>query len=333
MGGGLGHLQRSIAISRHLREAAHVTILTNSPFASFAKMEGLDVITVAGSKEEIEASALAAIGRTNADLLIVDTFPAGPTGELSRFERVLPARRCLIHRRLWSYEEEHPWPTYELIVDSEPGFATDDELSVFDLAKFCQCKDTREVGPMLVRSREELLPRDEARKILGIKGNEKILLAYHHGYQKEVEALFRNTLRAFQRVSPPNWHLMTASLRPLVDKNLQGRHITYWPLVELLLAVDGVVTAGGYHSWYEAAMAQRRAIVVPMGRKYDVQSERVTEDVFLAKSPEDLERAISELCSTSTDSEALRLVWRDHSKLAAKIILEFFEFNQLNSGN
>lgn len=319
LGGGLGHLQRAIAISRRLKKSARVEILTNSPFSAFATNEGLAVTTLSGQKDEIERSALRALEKAKADLIVVDTFPAGPTGELSRFEKTLPPKRCLIHRRLWSYKVPKPWPAFQFIIDCEPAVATAKELSAAEIARSCQCDDICQVGPVLVRSYEELKTREQARKTLGLSHDEKILLVYHHGYQKEVEALFRNCLKAFARVSPKNWRLLLASLRPLVDESLKENHISYWPLVELLLGVDGVITAGGYHSWYEAAMSQKAAIVIPMSRKFDLQLTRVSGATSIVRSPEELEEAIYELCHSQ--KKVTRAKHDDNSAKAAQHIL------------
>ncbi len=316
LGGGLGHLQRAIALGRRLKKSCQLSIVTNSPFAHFAQKEGLKTIQLSGSKKDIEDGVKELFSKTSADVLIVDTFPAGPTGELARLNTSLPKNRCLIHRSLHSYNVERPWPTYELIINSE---AT---AEVTEIAKECHSKKVVELGPLLLRSKKELLGKEEARAALGVGGSGKVLLVYHHGYQREVEALFRLCRTAFLRIAPENWQLILASLRPLEDKSLEPFHMSYWPLQELLLGADAVVTAGGYHSWYESALAKRPAIVIPMSRKFDCQRSRVTDEVRQVSSPAALEEALEKLFFE--EPRQRKEEYHDYSEAAAIEIYQFF---------
>src|SRR5687768_8745077 len=109
LGGGLGPLNRALAVLRHLRPRlrdASVLLVTDSRFAHLAIAAGVPTLRVPGPAgiaqwKEGGASALAAAALgalAPLDLLVVDTYAEGRHGELAGSLAGLARRKALIVR-------------------------------------------------------------------------------------------------------------------------------------------------------------------------------------------------------------------------------------------
>jgi predicted glycosyltransferase len=150
MGGGFGHLTRAVALSHALGTAASVRIVSNSPYVS--RVPELDLVPT--------------LDVTEADCLVVDTFPRGLVGELVDVlagfggSKVLVARD-LNPRYVEAYHvREFVERWYDVVLDAE-------------------------ATPWLVRSADEVLSRDGARSVLGLQGDEPGVLVTPAGNPEE----------------------------------------------------------------------------------------------------------------------------------------------------
>ncbi|MEO7649375.1 MAG: hypothetical protein ABIZ80_02830, partial [Bryobacteraceae bacterium] len=98
LGGGWGHLMRSLAFGRLAGRARPVTILCNSPYAAVIERhagpapEGCTLLPVLSAAE-----AAAQVSR-EWGCLVVDTFPRGLGGELAYMLPQYRAPKVLVHR-------------------------------------------------------------------------------------------------------------------------------------------------------------------------------------------------------------------------------------------
>ena len=169
-GRGMGHLTRQLAILRWVRRIGlaldhkiECWVLTSSEADTLARREGFCSLKMPSKAmlrdAGMEPSRYLRIARTwvlNAiaglqpDLLMVDTFPGGSFGELTATLELAP-RRVLVARRVRpEFAREHSYkallPLYQRII----------------------VPDASDVGTILLRGREEVLPREEARRRLGV---------------------------------------------------------------------------------------------------------------------------------------------------------------------
>lgn len=185
-GGGVGHLQRLIAINRWVRRYsafcgvnAEIFFLTSSEadhflfhegFASFKipsktsiERAGIDKLTyIALAKQWIWHS----VGLLRPDLLVIDTFPNGTFGELLSLLD-LAKRRAFIYRPLKEdfakrADFQALLPLYDLIL--VPDTEEDAPVLFPDAVRGA----VHYTGPVMVRERAEQLSREEARRGLGV---------------------------------------------------------------------------------------------------------------------------------------------------------------------
>src|SRR5262249_10186313 len=106
LGGGLGHLTRSLSLARAARlRRRRPTVRTNRPFPAratgAAELATLEVIPASADRAEVSAAVHARLRRSDYELLVVDTFPRGIVGELPEIFPALDGRpRALVNRYL-----------------------------------------------------------------------------------------------------------------------------------------------------------------------------------------------------------------------------------------
>ena len=169
-GRGMGHLVRQLAILRWVRRYASLLdttvecwVLTSSEADTLARREQVPSLKMPSKAMMRDAGidphrylaiargwVLNALAGLQPDVLIVDTFPAGSFGELVAALE-MARTRVLVRRRVKAqFAEEEAYqallPLYNLQVDP----------------------DDRGCGPIVIREREELLPKATARAALGI---------------------------------------------------------------------------------------------------------------------------------------------------------------------
>ena len=125
------------------------------------------------------------------------------------------------------------------------------------------------IGPMLLRSRDAILPRAEARRRLGLPEAGRIVLVTMGGgggpqagecLRLVFEAATRFPGTLFATLAPP---LRQYPMPEPASANI--RVISYFPIVECLGAFDGAVTSCGLNSSAEVIHAALPMVWLPLG--------------------------------------------------------------------
>lgn len=302
LGGGLGHLTRSLALGRQLqrRGLGLVAVLTNSPQAGLCAREGLEARRLP-RRDGTSPQALAAwvqqvVARQSPRLLIVDTFPRGLLGELPGLLAHRPCPAVLVLRRLREdYVRRYDLPSfvrthYDRVLLVEEGL----EEWRLQLGPWAQ-----EIPPILIRSAEELLPPEEARKRLHCPGNRPVVLGVGAGNPTQVQRFLALLLKAW-RHSGQKADLRLATAGPLRPGPWTPLLIHYYPLFELFRGISLVIGACGYHLFHETRAAGVPALFLPQNRLYDDQFARAAQ-AQVAHHPQQLEHFLHQDLSPPMD--------------------------------
>lgn len=276
-GRGMGHLTRQLAILRQVRRIAAVAgveaecwVLTSSEADTLARREGIPSLKMP-SKAMIrdagmEPSRYLSVARTwvlntlaalQPDVLVVDTFPAGSFGELVA-SLELARKRVLVARRV--KEDFAAQPAYQAL------------LPLYDATIV---PDDRGTGPILLRSREELPTRQEARRALGLSGDERaVWVSLGGGGEVTAPEALPRLVRALRG---RGWHVVVGAGPLYQGPEVRGPGITWitrYAPVELFPGLDAAVSAAGYNSFHELMHAGVPTVFVPLSRIADDQLER-----------------------------------------------------------
>ena len=276
-GRGLGHLTRQLAILRQLRRACAVLdvqaecwVVTSSEGDTLARREGIPSLKMPSKAMFRDAGidpsrylavargwVLNAIAGLQPDVLLVDTFPAGSFGELVSVLE-LAKRRVLVARRV---REEFA---------SDPAYS-----ALLPMFHATISPDARGTGPILLRSRHELLPRAEARAALGVTGDTQAVYVTLGGGGDM--ALPAQLPRLVDALRGRGLHVVVGAGPLYAGPERRGDGITWlsrYAPVELFGGLDAAVSAAGYNSFHELLHAGVPTVFVPQPRIADDQEER-----------------------------------------------------------
>lgn len=326
-GSGLGHLTRVLAILRWARRLAHLSgaqletyVLTSSEAPGLALEEGFATFKIP-SKTAVRKTGLPkdeylrlarqwvwhSVGLIKPDILLVDTFPAGSFGELIHTLDMAQAR-VFIHRAV---KDEFArasgarslLPLYDrILIPGEPGVQP-------QIADAAVAAKTRHVGPIMLRSREELRPREEARRRLGIPEDKLgVWLSAGGGGDPHAGGVINALVSALR--PEPDLHLVVGAGPLYGGAPLRGPNITWvtdFNAMQDFAGLDFAVSAAGYNAFHELLHARVPAAFFAQEKIADEQSRRVraAADEGCALSVgvnsvgmpcvEDLRRALEEL--------------------------------------
>lgn len=325
-GRGMGHLVRQLAILRWVRRYASLLdttvecwVLTSSEADTLARREQVPSLKMPSKAMMRDAGidphrylaiargwVLNALAGLQPDVLIVDTFPAGSFGELVAALE-MARTRVLVRRRVKAqFAEEEAYqallPFYNLQIDP----------------------DDRGCGPIVIREREELLPKATARAALGIPdGQRAVYVSLGGGGDPAAPNLLP---RAVTMLRAAGWHVVVGAGPLYAGRELRGEGITWldrYVPVELFAGVDAAVSAGGYNSFHELMFAGVPTVFLPQPRIADDQAARVDRAVAVgagqrARRLED----VPKLLEAAGNPEAARsLVPENGARTAARQIL------------
>ncbi|MDJ0863837.1 MAG: glycosyltransferase [Gammaproteobacteria bacterium] len=289
-GFGLGHIARTLAIGSALRRRmpeAEYLFLTNSeasnllwdegfasvkcPSQESGRVCGLDRDTVRWLNHVTAVNTVAAY---RPDVLVVDSFPIGWTGDL---RSLLPFQK----HRVFIYREKKPalamhpelrkfLERYDLVLSTHAR----DEIELPALKK----ARIESVGPVVMRSREDALPREQARARLGLPADGLVIyVGFGGGGDKEYNKLVTWILKHAEAFSD---YTFAAPVPPIYgSKRLSGlpsnlQQFSYFPLSECLSAFDGAVSALGYNASMELLHHGVPSLFVPRPVREDDQLAR-----------------------------------------------------------
>lgn len=280
-GRGLGHLTRQLAILRWIRRICGVLgvrleawVLTSSEGDTLARREGFCALKIPSKAmmrdAGIEPTRALAVARTwvlqtiaglQPDLLLVDTFPGGSSGELLPVlelvrERVLVARAV---RETIADDDAYRTllPLYQrTIVPAEGGDA------------------------ILLREAHELLSRAQARAALGIPG-EKRAVYVSFGGGGDVSAA--GTLpRLVDLLRADGAHVVVGAGPLYQGPERRGEGVTWldrYVGIELFPGLDAAVAAAGYNTFSELMFCGVPTVFLPQPRLADDQEARADRAV------------------------------------------------------
>jgi predicted glycosyltransferase len=352
---GLGHVVRLLAIARKLRQRARdaeILFLTSSEADSVIYREGFAAVKLPSKNIRGESGipkglhvrltqtvVWNVISSFHPDVLVVDTFPIGNLQELApiltwemrkififREQREEMARRPLLQNALRLYDR--------VIVPH-------DESDDFPLPEGVRVS---KVGPILIRDRDELPSREEARRKLGLPesadGRTLLYASFGGGGDPEVDRCLRLVLQAARERD--DLHLVLAP-GPLFRErsasslaaDLGGRTTTlaHFPAVEMYPAFDAAVAGVGYNTSHELLHVGVPGIFIPFLRVVDDQGARARwiaeEQAGLSLPAPDLDSlksALSRILDPSARAafsrRARRLVPENGADRAAREVLE-----------
>ncbi len=344
---GLGHVTRLIAIARQVRRlepTAEVLFLTSSEADNVIYREGFAAIKLP-SKTVRESTGLGkrawlklvqtvtwnAIGAFDPDVLVADTYPAGTVDEL------LPVLR---------WRQKNVFVFREQRLDSFLGDLMQAALPLYDLlliphddvarvGSLPEPEKARAVGPILIREREELLARDAARRVLGLPADARLLYAsFGGGGDPDAQRALDLTVRAVRKRPEFELAIGAGPLTRSLDA-IAGTHVIdgRYPMLDVMPAFDGAVSAAGYNSVHELMFAGIPTVLVPFGRVLDDQERRAREladaGACLCCTPlteASLGKALDRLADTDTRrmlaANAARCVSRNGAGAAARAIVD-----------
>lgn len=278
-GFGLGHVVRQLSLARQIRRRdpdSTILFLTDCEASNVIWREGFASVKLiafhtvsyglfdkAAADAINPATAAAAYDSFRPDVLIADTIPQGRSEELLPI-LPKPGPKVLIQRENRAVSQGKPayrkaLPFYDLVLI--PHYRAEAEFEAAGDAEVAW------PGPFLLRSRDEVLPRDEARQRLGLPPDAFLVyVAFGAGgdlrYGTFLNMVFKQAARF------PDWTLAVALppyFRGEVPDNGVNRVVTfsYFPVAEVWSAFDAAISATGTNTTTEILHNGIPAIFVP----------------------------------------------------------------------
>lgn len=299
LGGGWGHLTRSLALARHAMPQHPIQILCNSPYVDLILTSSywqqnfshhdlkIHVLSAMVSSEQAKSWVSEAMVRQKLDCLIVDTFPRGLVGELADcFKQIEDVPKIWVQRSLApryvdsfdirSFVEQN----YQLSLipgDREPPVLAD--------------LGTRTAAWLSV-SYPDLPARDQIRSLMGVHDEETIVvLVCASGTELELQVYGRLCLALARRFPQFAVRCLAATVPYGCP---QERWIRHWPGIECLWGADLVVGGAGHNTVNECLALGVPLIAFPWRRLYDRQRLRIESAQHQSSSPLFLVNTIQE---------------------------------------
>jgi hypothetical protein len=251
---GSGRVVRGISIGNALQRkglSVDFTILSSCPFAHLADRFHFNHREIPAETEEkltpdtFHSSTLyRTLTSLKPDILLIDLlwFP------LYHFIHELPGKKIF----LWQQMDERffsialPSGTivynpelYNLVVAIEP----------FD----CSGPE-RQVNPLILRNRDEILPRKQALEELGLQDTEQNCLLAYNGPPGD-----------FERVQKKYAYLSGQGYKMVATTNYRGG---IFPIVDYFNAFDLILCGASYNSFWEAIFFNKKAIFIPTQTRF-----------------------------------------------------------------
>jgi len=267
-GFGLGHLMRTMAIARALRQRvreAEIIFVTNSEAPQLAWQEGFTTVKLMSRFSaprgrpdpdrmlEVNRAIFASMLRSfEPNAIVVDSYPRGAMRELTPMLRYPNCRKIFIYREK-NEEKRHNemllrilGQYYEFVI--VPHREADFSMPIPDGL------ETVYADAIMIRGRDEALPRAEARKRLGFPADAFVIYVGFGGGGDNNYRKFRDwVLTEAKRF--PDWLFAVArpplfrGPAPTPDSNLV--EFAYFPLAECWHAFDAAISALGFNTTVE----------------------------------------------------------------------------------
>ncbi len=207
------------------------------------------------------------------DLLVADTFPAGPQLEALALLEAVP-RRVLVRRSL--RKDRALDPRSRTGLDLYPMVVCPDDPGPLEPDPACEARGLVRVSPITLLEPSSCFPRGEARRRLDLPQDGKLVLVSCGGGgdpgAAELGAGLARTLLAIEPSLIP-----VIALGPLSGKTpgVRGaRTVRASPLQLDLAAFDMAISTAGYNSAHELAKARIPTALLARERMFDDQAAR-----------------------------------------------------------
>ena len=287
---GAGHLARTLAIARALRrkvERLELLVATTSEADALLAAERIAAVrwptpltaresgwSDAARRELAARVVRGAIEGFRPELLVTDTFPSGPHGELAGLVREVP-RRALVRRsvrpeRVFEAPLSVGLGDYDLaIVPDDPGEHRAESLPIPSV----------QVPPITLYEAHEGLDRHAARAKLGLPAEGRLILVCSGGGgDAEAAAQAVRVAEAIGRIAGGPLPVLAvgplAGGRAVITRLAGLRRVEETPLQPLLAAFDGAIAPAGYNLAHEVAKAGVPLALFAMPRPFDDQAGR-----------------------------------------------------------
>jgi UDP-N-acetylglucosamine--N-acetylmuramyl-(pentapeptide) pyrophosphoryl-undecaprenol N-acetylglucosamine transferase len=284
---GLGHVTRLLAIAREIRKirpTALLLFLTTSESNVIykegfpaVKIPSKNIVCVSGFKIPLHIrimheTAWSVFSSFQPDITIVDTFPHGFSHELDQVLRWKASRFVYIYRQRKDEKLDDDYfhsllNRYQLIIvpheRGEAGVRIPRGLNVFY------------AGPILIRNRNEVLPRERIIRAFGLPQNKKlILINLGGGGQDNLHRIMGRIVNTMKHIPGIHPVIAQGSLLHYLPMGECTVINGYYPVCELYTAFDAVVAGCGYNTVNELLYFHKPALYIPFWREVDDQFRR-----------------------------------------------------------
>ncbi len=342
---GLGHVTRLLAIAREMKKIQkdiQILFYTSSEAENVIYQEGFAAFKVPSKKaalinhfspsEHIKLLQLTfpvMISGFHPDILVVDTFPLGYVHELDSPLSWSGTKKVFIYRQRKENKtlDKHflkSLKRYDKIIVPHQN----DCYGVYIPQKV----NAVYTGEILIRSKEEILPKDAALKRLGIKNDRKnVLITLGGGGDDSLSDIIPKIVQEIKSF-PLNVFIASGVLLNGFTQPEDCRLIeNYFPLCELYNAFDFVISGCGYNSVNELLYFHKPSVYLPLERGIDDQFQRagyIHDNAlgFMANTPEETGYYLNLLTNQDLYSifqkNLQKLNLKNNAKFAAKEILK-----------
>ena len=291
---GAGHLARTLAIAKALRRKTdRLELMLATTSEADALLAAVPIATVrwpaplaareSGWSDQARRDVArrvvrGAIEGFRPDLLVTDTFPHGPHGELSGLVREVPHR--VLVRRSVRAERAGEGAAYAGLSEYDLAIVPDDPVEHASPAQALPIPTTR-VPPITLFEAHEAHDRETARARLGLPREGRfILVCSGGGGDPEAVRAATHAAEIVLGVRGPEAATPVLAEGPL-ERRIRGAHgektiarAHETPLQPFLAAFDGAIAPAGYNLAHELAKAGVPTALFAMPRPFDDQAAR-----------------------------------------------------------
>lgn len=260
---GSGRVVRGISIGNALRRKgikADFTILSSPLFAHLADAFNITHYDIPVESEEkltgstyMHSELYQVINSLKPDVLIVDLlwFP------LYHFIHDLPCKKIFLCRQVDDRFFNISMP------DKIISFRLEDYDYVLAIEPFTCMIPLKEINPIILRNRNEILSRKTAFHTLGIDdGNKKCLVAYSGPSDN------------FKKIKKKYSYMENEGYEMVYTANYKNN---IFPVVDYFNAFDLIICGAGYNAFWEVIFFKKKAIIVPELKSFEDQKRRISE--------------------------------------------------------
>ena len=261
---GSGRVVRGISIGNALKRKnvhSEYLILSSSPFAHFADRLGISHVEIPVedehqlSKENYENSELyGTISALDPDILLVDLL----WFSLYRFIHELPCKKIFLCHQV--FDRFFTIPLKEEKISIRP----EDYNMLLAVEPFTCSIPMRQINPIILRNRDEILPRAEALDRLNLNDNQKVSLFAFNGHPGD-----------FERYKKKYSYLEDTGGYQMIYTTIYKGGI--FPIVDYFNAFDFIITAAGYNSFWEVMFFNKEAVFENIPLNFSSTERRIRE--------------------------------------------------------